>query len=73
MNVISNADKELNDEKRIFMLCTMIDMLSTLIDMSHGDNSKLVRCIMVQNFVLECVLDALEKIEVSYTRSSDRN
>lgn len=63
-NVINNVNEQLEDEKRTYLLCVMIDMLSTLIDLSDGDSGKLVRCIMVQNFVLESVLDALEKIEV---------
>ncbi|XP_065200473.1 neurobeachin-like protein 1 isoform X2 [Planococcus citri] len=63
-NVVKNVNNELDEEKRICLLCVMIEMLSTLIDLSDGDGGKLVRCIMVQNFVLESVLDALEKVEV---------
>lgn len=48
------------------MLCTMINMLSILINISTEVNAQYIRYLMVQNCILESVLDVLEKTEVSY-------
>jgi hypothetical protein len=65
--VITNAKEgqigDENDERVIF--CRMVDMLSLLIDLSDKDLVARVKCVMVQNFILETILDAMEKIEVS--------
>lgn len=65
--VIMENDKDEvgRNENGRTMLCCMVDMLSTLIDLSDNDFARDVKCIMVQNFVLECILDAMDKIEVS--------
>lgn len=48
------------------MLCTMINMLSILINISTEVNAQYIRYTMVQNCFLESILDVLEKTEVSY-------
>ena len=67
-NVIANMKKDLasNHENERAVFCCMVDMLSTLISLSDDDYVARVKCVLVQNFILECILDAMEKIEVSF-------
>ncbi len=70
---IKNAEEnEIIVADKVAMLCSMFDMITTLIHLSHGENSKLIRCTMVQNFILESVLDTLDTIEVIYRRCHEK-
>ena len=55
-NVVKNRDEDTTENNvNTLLFCHMVDMLSPLIDLSSEDFVPRVKCLMVQNFILECV------------------
>lgn len=62
--VSSTSEENIDEGNKIVLLCSMFDMLSVLVSICNDENKKDVRCLMVQNFILESILEAMEKFEV---------
>lgn len=62
--VSSSSERNIDEGNKIVLLCSMFDMLSALVKICNDENKKVVRCLMVQNFILESILEAMDKFEV---------
>lgn len=62
--VSSTSEESIDEGNKIVLLCSMFDMLSALVNICNDENKKVVRCLMVQNFILESILEAMENFEV---------